>query len=40
MGDLVEGTIPQRRVLGLAPRLAGEGQREQLGKLFEDALGS
>ena len=38
--DLVEGTLPQRRVLMLAPTLAGEmqEQREQLGRLFEDAM--
>ena len=37
---VVEGTIPQKRVLMLAPNLAGEAQREreQLGQLFEDAL--
>lgn len=38
--DLVEGTIPQRRVLVMAPGLSGEveREREQLGRLFEDAL--
>ncbi|KAJ9165632.1 Iron-containing alcohol dehydrogenase [Coniochaeta hoffmannii] len=38
--DLVEGTIPQARVLMLAPGLAKELQqeREQLRRLFEDAL--
>ena len=38
--DLVEGTIPQARVLMLAPGLASElGQeREQLRDLFEDAM--
>jgi hydroxyacid-oxoacid transhydrogenase len=43
MGDveaLVEGTIPQARVLMLAPGLATELEREkdQLRKLFEDAM--
>ncbi|KAL2161921.1 hypothetical protein VTH06DRAFT_7706 [Thermothelomyces fergusii] len=38
--DLVEGTIPQARVLSLAPGLATELERErdQLRRLFEDAL--
>jgi len=38
--DLVEGTIPQARVLMLAPGLAKELQleREQLRGLFEDAM--
>ncbi|KAL1881192.1 hypothetical protein Daus18300_001043 [Diaporthe australafricana] len=38
--DLVEGTIPQARVLMLAPNLAGELQteREQLRGLFEESL--
>ncbi|KAK3394918.1 sulfite reductase [NADPH] flavoprotein component-like protein [Podospora didyma] len=37
---LVEGTIPQARVLMLAPGLAKEleGEREQLRRLFEDAM--
>lgn len=38
---LVEGTIPQARVLGLAPELEVddlEVQREQLGQLFRDAM--
>lgn len=37
---LVEGTLPQRRVLMLAPNLSGEhdSEREQLEKLFEEAL--
>lgn len=38
---LVEGTIPQARVLGLAPELEAddlEVQREQLGQLFRDAM--
>jgi len=37
---LVEGTLPQRRVLMLAPHLEDdvERQREQLSHLFEDAL--
>jgi hydroxyacid-oxoacid transhydrogenase len=40
LDDLVEGTLPQRRVLMLAPGLAEEVQeeREQLRGLFEDAL--
>ncbi|KAK3952275.1 iron-containing alcohol dehydrogenase-domain containing protein [Pseudoneurospora amorphoporcata] len=38
--QLVEGTIPQARVLMLAPGLAKElqAEREQLGRLFESAL--
>lgn len=38
--ELVEGTIPQARVLMLAPGLAKEleQEREQLRRLFEDAL--
>lgn len=38
--DLVEGTIPQARVLMLAPGLAAElnEEREQLRSLFEDAM--
>lgn len=38
---LVEGTIPQQRVLMLAPNLAEEigEEREQLRALFEDAMG-
>jgi len=38
--DLVEGTIPQKRVLMLAPGLAEEVQeeREQLRGLFEEAM--
>lgn len=38
--DLVEGTIPQRRVLMLAPGLAEEvsEEREQLRMLFEEAM--
>ena len=38
--DLVEGTIPQARVLMLAPGLASElsQEREQLQQLFEDAM--
>jgi alcohol dehydrogenase class IV len=38
--DLVEGTIPQARVLMLAPGLAKEleQERDQLRRLFEDAL--
>jgi hydroxyacid-oxoacid transhydrogenase len=38
--DLVEGTIPQARVLMLAPGLAKEldAEREQLRGLFEDAM--
>ena len=37
---LVEGTIPQKRVLQLAPglKLEGEEEREQLRGLFEDAM--
>jgi len=39
---LVEGTLPQRRVLNLAPGMAGVGEadaeREQLRGLFEDAM--
>lgn len=38
--ELVEGTIPQKRVLMLAPGLAEElsQEREQLRKLFEESL--
>ena len=38
--DLVEGTIPQARVLMLAPNLARElqAEREQLRSLFEESL--
>lgn len=38
--DLVEGTIPQARVLMLAPGLAKEleKERDQLRRLFEDAM--
>jgi len=37
---LVEGTLPQRRVLMLAPNLSEEinEEREQLRTLFEDAM--
>lgn len=40
VGDLVEGTIPQKRVLMLAPGLEEEveAEREQLRGLFEDAM--
>jgi hydroxyacid-oxoacid transhydrogenase len=40
LDDLVEGTIPQRRVLMLAPGLAEEvgEEREQLRDLFMDAM--
>ena len=40
LDDLVEGTIPQQRVLMLAPGLATEvnEEREQLKALFEDAM--
>jgi len=40
IAELVEGTIPQRRVLMLAPGLAEEleAEREQLGRLFEESL--
>ena len=40
IGDLVEGTMPQKRVLDLAPNLAQEVQeeKEQLRGLFEEAL--
>jgi len=40
VGDLVEGTIPQKRVLMLAPGLDEEveAEREQLRGLFEDAM--
>ena len=39
LDDLVEGTIPQQRVLMLAPGLAEEvNEREQLRTLFEDAM--
>lgn len=40
LDDLVEGTLPQRRVLMLAPGLAEEvgEEREQLRALFEDAM--
>lgn len=39
--ELVEGTIPQKRVLVLAPGLATEleHERDQLRRLFEDSLG-
>lgn len=40
LDTLVEGTIPQRRVLMLAPGLSEEvgEEREQLRALFEDAM--
>jgi hydroxyacid-oxoacid transhydrogenase len=40
--ELVKGTIPQRRVLMLAPHLEDdtEGQRAQLSQIYEDALTS
>jgi len=41
ISDLVEGTIPQARVLMLAPNLdtnGGEEEREQLTNLFEEAM--
>lgn len=41
ISDLVEGTMPQKRVLMLAPSLDGENvdvEREQLTKLFEEAM--
>jgi hydroxyacid-oxoacid transhydrogenase len=40
LDDLVEGTIPQARVLMLAPGLSTEinEEREQLRNLFEDAM--
>ena len=41
IADLVEGTIPQARVLKLAPNLdvsGGEEEREQLTGLFEEAM--
>jgi hydroxyacid-oxoacid transhydrogenase len=40
LNDLVEGTLPQARVLMLAPGLATEvnEEREQLRNLFEDAM--
>jgi hydroxyacid-oxoacid transhydrogenase len=41
IGMLVEGTLPQRRVLNLAPGLTigdGEAERIQVTKLFEDAM--
>jgi alcohol dehydrogenase class IV len=40
LDDLVEGTIPQKRVLMLAPGLAEEvgEEREQLRELFENAM--
>lgn len=40
LDDLVEGTIPQARVLMLAPGLSEEleQEREQLKSLFEDAM--
>jgi hydroxyacid-oxoacid transhydrogenase len=40
ISDLVEGTIPQKRVLMLAPGLDEEveAEREQLRGLFEDAM--
>lgn len=42
LDDLVEGTLPQARVLMLAPGLAAElgEEREQLRNLFEVCLGS
>ena len=38
--SLVEGTLPQQRVLSLAPNLSGriDEEREQLRSLFEDAM--
>ena len=38
--ELVEGTLPQQRVLMLAPTLSKEidEEREQLTKLFEEAM--
>ncbi|ODH45722.1 hypothetical protein GX48_08201 [Paracoccidioides brasiliensis] len=38
--DLIEGTIPQQRVLNLAPTLSKElgAEREELRKLFEDSM--
>lgn len=40
IAELVEGTIPQARVLSLAPGLADEveREREQLARLFEESL--
>jgi hydroxyacid-oxoacid transhydrogenase len=40
LDELVEGTIPQKRVLMLAPGLAEEvaEEREQLRGLFEESL--
>lgn len=40
INDLVEGTIPQKRVLMLAPNLSAEvdQEREQLRELFEEAM--
>ena len=41
LDGLVEGTIPQQRVLMLAPRLESENlevEREQLRGLFEEAV--
>lgn len=40
IGGLVEGTLPQKRVLDLAPNLAQEvnEEREQLSELFEEAM--
>ena len=40
LDDLVEGTIPQRRLLMLAPNLSEDVsvEREQLRRLFEDAM--
>lgn len=40
ISSLVEGTIPQRRVLMLAPKLNDdvEPQRDELAQLFEDAM--
>lgn len=37
---LVEGTIPQKRVLNLAPNLSGEldAEREELRRLFERSM--
>ena len=40
IGALAESTLPQKRVITLAPNLSGEvkRQREELVGLFEDAL--
>lgn len=36
--QLVEGTLPQRRVLDLAPGFTGNEGREELGRIVEHAM--